>query len=168
MVDVSAKAVTTREATAQAIVHISEELAAAISANRVAKGNILEIARIAGIQGAKKTAELIPLCHQLPLETVSVEIELQDRHVHIRATARATAKTGVEMEALTAASIAALTVYDMGKAIDRGMTIESVCLVAKSGGARGDYLRPTPTPTPAPTPTPTQPGGAPRGAPGAS
>ncbi|MBS0192205.1 MAG: cyclic pyranopterin monophosphate synthase MoaC [Planctomycetes bacterium] len=139
MVDVGSKPVTARAATAEAIVQISNELAAAIRENKIAKGNILEVARLAGIQAAKRTDQLIPLCHSLPLDSVDVDISLEGNSVHIKATARATARTGVEMEALTAASVAALTIYDMGKAIDRSMVISSIRLLAKSGGTRGDY-----------------------------
>ncbi|MBL8876525.1 MAG: cyclic pyranopterin monophosphate synthase MoaC [Phycisphaerae bacterium] len=145
MVDVGAKPVTTRTATAEAFVHISESLALAIRGNKVAKGNILDTARLAGIQASKRTDELIPLCHSLPLDSVDIDLVLEESKVRITATARATARTGVEMEALTAASVAALTIYDMGKAIDRTMTISGIRLLKKTGGSRGDYSE-TPSP----------------------
>lgn len=139
MVDVSAKPVSERTALAEALVRVSRELASAISENRIAKGNIFETARLAGIQAAKRTDELIPLCHSLGLDSVDVEISLEGGTVRIVATARATSRTGVEMEALTAASVAALTIYDMGKAVDRSMMIDGVRLLKKTGGTRGDY-----------------------------
>ena len=142
MVDVAAKPITARTAIAEAFVHISPELASAISQNKIAKGNILDTARLAGIQAAKRTDELIPLCHSLPLDSVDVDLVLEENKVRITATARATARTGVEMEALTAASVAALTIYDMGKAIDRAMTISGIRLLKKTGGTRGDYNAP--------------------------
>ncbi|MGH7243470.1 MAG: cyclic pyranopterin monophosphate synthase MoaC [Phycisphaerales bacterium] len=142
MVDVGAKPVTQRTAVAEAVVNISPELAAAIRENRIAKGNILDTARLAGIQAAKRTDELIPLCHSLPLDSIDVEAKLVDNVVCITTTARATSRTGVEMEALTAASVAALTIYDMGKAIDRSMTIAGIRLLSKTGGSRGDYSAP--------------------------
>jgi len=139
MVDVAAKPVTARTAIAEAFVHISPDLAIAISQNKIAKGNILDTARLAGIQAAKRTDELIPLCHSLPLDSVDIDLVLEENKVRITATARATSRTGVEMEALTAASVAALTIYDMGKAIDRAMTISGIRLLKKTGGTRGDY-----------------------------
>lgn len=139
MVDVSGKASTRREATAQAFVELSAEVLAALPANP--KGNPLEVARFAGIQAAKKTAELIPMCHPLPLSFVDVQAEVVAGGVAIEATAATTAGTGVEMEAMTAASIAALTVYDMCKALDKGIAIREVVLLRKSGGKSGDYLR---------------------------
>lgn len=142
MVDVGSKPTTARTATAEAIVHISNELASAIRENKIAKGNIFEVARLAAIQAAKRTDELIPLCHSLPLDSINIELALDENKVRITATARATARTGVEMEALTAASVAALTIYDMGKAIDRSMTISSIRLLSKTGGAHGDYTSP--------------------------
>lgn len=142
MVDVSAKPVSERTAVAEALVRVSHELASAISENRIAKGNVFETARLAGIQAAKRTDELIPLCHSLGLDSVDVAISLDGETVRIVATARATARTGVEMEALTAASVAALTIYDMGKAVDRSMTIDGIRLLKKTGGTRGDYAAP--------------------------
>jgi len=137
MVDVSDKSATARQAIAEGRVRISPALAQAIAADDVAKGNVLEVARLAGIMAAKRTAELIPLCHPLPLDHVNVEAKLSDTAVYLRATARTTAPTGVEMEALTAVATAALTVIDMGKAVDPAMVIDHVRLVEKSGGRRG-------------------------------
>jgi len=144
MVDVSAKAVTSREAVAQGRIIMSAEAADAIRNQSAAKGDVLAVARIAGIMGAKRTADLIPLCHPLPLSGVMVELEVQDNAVTATATARTTHLTGVEMEAMTAVSIALLTVYDMVKSIDRGMTIEAVRLLSKSGGRSGDWVNPNP------------------------
>lgn len=137
MVDVSAKVATRREAVARAFVALTEEVLAALPRNP--KGNALEVARFAGIQAAKKTADLIPMCHPLPLSFVDVTAEVVAGGVEIRATAATTAGTGVEMEALTAASVAALTVYDMCKALDKGIRIERVELESKSGGKSGDW-----------------------------
>ena len=134
MVDVGAKAPTARRAVAQGRVCVSEALAEAIETNALEKGDLLQVARLAGIQAAKRTDELIPLCHSLPLDHAEVSLWLERPHVRIRATVTTTAKTGVEMEALTAVSVAALTVIDMGKAIDKRMTIEAVELVEKTGG----------------------------------
>lgn len=139
MVDVSGKAATRREAVARAFVALTDEVLVALPENP--KGNPLEVARFAGIQAAKKTAELIPMCHPLPLSFVDVSAEVVAGGVEIQATAATTAGTGVEMEALTAASVAALTVYDMCKALDKGITIERVELVRKSGGKSGDWVR---------------------------
>jgi len=139
MVDVSAKAATPREAEAQAEVRLGRGAMAALKDNP--KGDVLEVARIAGMLAAKRTAELIPLCHSLPLTGVDVEIAVRGAVVRIRATARTTAATGVEMEALTAVSVAALTVYDMCKAAGQGITIEKICLLRKSGGRTGTYVR---------------------------
>jgi cyclic pyranopterin phosphate synthase len=139
MVDVSAKTATRREATASAFVALSKEVLAALPQNP--KGNPLEVARFAGIQAAKKTAELIPMCHPLPLSYIDVTATLADRGIRITATAATTANTGVEMEALTAASVAALTIYDMCKALDKGITIEQVQLESKTGGKSGEYTR---------------------------
>ncbi len=144
MVDVSAKLETVRVAVARAEVHMQPQTLALIRANQVAKGDVLTVAQLAGVMAAKKTAELIPLCHSLPLDEVQVRVEPSTDApvVRIEATARTTARTGVEMEALVAASAAALTIYDMCKAVDRGMTIERVRLVHKSGGRSGVYHRP--------------------------
>lgn len=139
MVDVSGKAVTRRTAVAEGRVVVSDLLAAAISSNTLKKGDLLATARLAGVVAAKRTDELIPLCHSLPLEHVGVEAELADGHVMLRATATTTAKTGVEMEAYTAVMVAALTVIDMGKAVDPAMRVEGVRLVSKTGGSKGDY-----------------------------
>lgn len=139
MVDVSAKQITRRTASASAFVELSEAVLTALPANP--KGNPLEVARIAGIQAAKRTAELIPLCHPLPLTYVDVRVEVVAGGVRIRSTAATTGPTGVEMEALTAAAIAALTVYDMTKALDKAIVIRNVQLEAKSGGKSGDFLR---------------------------
>jgi cyclic pyranopterin phosphate synthase len=139
MVDVSAKTANRREAVASAFVALSAAVLAALPSNP--KGNPLEVARFAGIQAAKKTADLIPMCHPLPLSFIDVQAELAEGGVVIRATAATTAGTGVEMEALTAASVAALTVYDMCKALDKGIRIERLMLEKKSGGKSGDWVR---------------------------
>ncbi len=139
MVDVSGKPATRREATASAFVSLSAEVLAALPNNP--KGNPLEIARIAGIQAAKRTSDLIPLCHPLPLSFVDVTAQVQPGGVELRSTAATTAGTGVEMEALTAVTIAALTIYDMCKALDKGILIRDVQLESKSGGKSGDYQR---------------------------
>ena len=139
MVDVSAKSATKRTATASAFVELSAAVLAALPANP--KGNPLEVARFAGIQAAKRTSELIPMCHPLPLTHVDVEATIVVGGVRIRATASTTGQTGVEMEALTAASIAALTVYDMTKALDKSIVIRNLQLEQKSGGKSGDYKR---------------------------
>ena len=139
MVDVSGKPSTRREAEASAFVALSAEALAALPHNP--KGNPLEVARIAGIQAAKRTAELIPMCHPLPLSLVDVRMEVVADGIAIRATAATTAPTGVEMEAMTAAAVAALTVYDMCKAVDKAITIREVRLERKTGGKSGDYTR---------------------------
>jgi cyclic pyranopterin phosphate synthase len=139
MVDVSAKTSTRREAAASAFVELNDAVLAALPKNP--KGNPLEVARFAGIQAAKRTSELIPMCHPLPLSFVDVSAEVAAGGVAIRATAATVASTGVEMEALTAAAIAALTVYDMTKALDKGIRIREVVLESKSGGKSGDYKR---------------------------
>jgi len=139
MVDVSGKAETRREAEASAFVAMSDETLAALPHNK--KGNPLEVARIAGIQAAKRTAELIPMCHPLPLSFVDVRTEVAAGGISIRATAATTAATGVEMEAMTAAAVAALTVYDMCKAMDKGIVIRELRLERKSGGKSGNYTR---------------------------
>ena len=139
MVDVSAKQTTKRSATASAFVELSTAVLGALPANP--KGNPLEVARIAGIQAAKRTSELIPMCHPLPLSHVEVEVRIVTDGVRIKATAATTGQTGVEMEALTAATIAALTVYDMTKALDKSIVIRNIQLEAKSGGKSGDYKR---------------------------
>jgi cyclic pyranopterin monophosphate synthase len=139
MVDVSEKPVTKRAAVAAATVRISPELARAIRQNAVAKGTVLEVARLAGIQAAKRTGELIPLCHPLGLDHVDVECSLASGAVRVRAEVRCHGRTGVEMEALTAAAVAALTVIDMGKAIDKGMVVEGLRVVEKRGGRSGTW-----------------------------
>ena len=143
MVDVGEKPETRREAVAVARVLMQPDTLALISAGTHKKGDVLAAARIAGIQAAKKTPDLIPLCHPLMLESVKVEFELNETlpGVLITACCKLSGKTGVEMEALTAASVAALTIYDMCKAVDRGMTIEQVRLQEKRGGKSGDWLR---------------------------
>jgi cyclic pyranopterin phosphate synthase len=140
MVDVGRKATTDRRAVARAVVRMSAKTAAAVRRGDAPKGDVLGTARIAGIQGAKRTAELIPLCHPLPLSFVDVRMEVRDDRVEIETEARTSAQTGVEMEALTAASVAALTVYDMVKGLERGVEIAEVTLVEKSGG-RHDWRR---------------------------
>jgi cyclic pyranopterin monophosphate synthase len=139
MVDVSAKPETRRTARAQAFVRIAPDVLARLPRNP--KGNPLEIARIAGIAGAKKTADLIPLCHPLMLSHANVEVRVEKDGVRITADAATTAQTGVEMEALTAAAIAALTVYDMTKALDKSIAIEDLYLLEKTGGKSGDFHR---------------------------
>ncbi|MSP22133.1 MAG: cyclic pyranopterin monophosphate synthase MoaC [Dehalococcoidia bacterium] len=148
MVDVSAKATTVREATARGRVVMLPGTLAQIVEGRLPKGDVIAVARIAGIMAAKRTHELIPLCHPLPISGIEVRLEPAgaiegdpgtEVALEIEATVRTTAQTGVEMEALTAVSVVALTVYDMCKAVERGMRIENVRLVAKSGGASGDY-----------------------------
>jgi cyclic pyranopterin monophosphate synthase len=141
MVDVGDKPVTTRTAVASGFVRMNAETVRAICAHALPKGDPLEVARLAGIMAAKRTAELIPLCHPLPLNQADVQIEICDSGVAITATARTDSKTGVEMEALTAASVAALTIYDMCKAIDKAMVITDIQLESKTGGASGDYKR---------------------------
>jgi cyclic pyranopterin phosphate synthase len=137
MVDISAKAATRREAEASAFVALSPEVLAALPQNP--KGNPLEVARFAGIQAAKRTSELIPMCHPLPLSFVDVTAQITTEGIAIRSIAATTGPTGVEMEALTAASIAALTIYDMCKALDKSIVIREVRLERKSGGKSGDY-----------------------------
>jgi len=139
MVDVSAKAVTKREATATGHIAMSTNALAAIREGALAKGDALAVARVAGIMAAKRTSELVPLCHPLPISSVSVDFMFGKTGIDVTATVVTTGQTGVEMEALTAVSVALLTLYDMGKAIDRGMTIGNVRLLAKSGGRSGDW-----------------------------
>jgi cyclic pyranopterin monophosphate synthase len=141
MVDVGAKSITKRIATARARVTMLPATAALIRSGGAKKGDVLGVARIAGIMASKRTAELIPLCHPLPISAVSLELEVTDNAVEIAATVSTTGQTGVEMEALTAASVAALTVYDMCKSVDRGMRIEAVRLTHKSGGKSGDFTQ---------------------------
>jgi cyclic pyranopterin phosphate synthase len=139
MVDVSAKSETKRTASAHAFVRMSPEVIAKLAGNP--KGNPLEIARVAGIIAAKKTSELIPLCHPLPLSHADVEVSQEGGGIRIVSTATTTAQTGVEMEALTAAAVAALTVYDMTKTLDKAIEIQDVYLLSKTGGKSGDYRR---------------------------
>ncbi len=141
MVDVGAKEVTERRAVARATVRMSPATARAVQDGDAPKGDVLGTARLAGIMAAKRTDELIPLCHSLPLSFVGVEAEVGDDAVTLTAEARTTAQTGVEMEALTAASVAALTVYDMVKGIEKGVEIAEVVLLEKTGGKSGDWRR---------------------------
>ncbi|MBN9564259.1 MAG: cyclic pyranopterin monophosphate synthase MoaC [Alphaproteobacteria bacterium] len=141
MVDVTEKSVTDRVATARARIVMRPETLALIERGEAKKGDVLGVARLAGIMAAKRTADLIPLCHPLPISAVAVDLapDAAANAVEISATVRTTGRTGVEMEALTAASVAALTVYDMCKAVDRGMRIEAIRVVQKSGGKSGDF-----------------------------
>jgi cyclic pyranopterin phosphate synthase len=143
MVDVSAKPDTVRRAVARAVVRVSPETAAVVAAGDAPKGDVLGVARIAGIQAAKRTSELIPLCHPLALSFVGVEgaVDAAAGTITLTAEARSTGPTGVEMEALTAASVAALTIYDMVKGIERGAEIAEVVLLSKSGGKSGEWRR---------------------------
>lgn len=142
MVDVGGKPSTERTAVARGRVRVQPATLALVREGRAAKGDVLGVARIAGIQAAKRTAELIPLCHPLPLSSVKLDLRCEgDETVVIEATVKTVGPTGVEMEALTAVSVAALTIYDMLKSADRGMVIEAVELVSKSGGVRGDWSR---------------------------
>jgi cyclic pyranopterin phosphate synthase len=145
MVDVSGKDVSQRRAVARALVRVTPETARLVAAGNAPKGDVIGVARIAGIQAAKRTHELIPLCHQLPLAFVGVEATIDEAAgvIEVRAQARTTARTGVEMEALTAASVAALTIYDMIKGVERGATIERIELLEKSGGRSGNWSAPT-------------------------
>jgi len=139
MVDVSGKETTRRVATAQAVLTMQAETLHKIRQNELAKGDALAVARVAGVLAAKRVDELIPLCHSLPLADVSVNFEFGEGQLTIRTSATTTAQTGVEMEALTAATVAALTVYDMAKAVDKRMVIEGVHLVSKTGGKSGPF-----------------------------
>ena len=139
MVDVAAKAVTAREATATGRITMSREALTAIRDGSTKKGDVLAVARIAGIMAAKRTSDLIPLCHPLPLTRVTLDLTLGDDTITATATCATDGKTGVEMEALTAVSVALLTLYDMAKALDRAMTIDGIRLLAKSGGRSGDW-----------------------------
>ena len=143
MVDVSDKDVTQRRAAARAVVRVTPQTAQLVAAGDAPKGDVIGVARIAGIQAAKRTHELIPLCHQLPLSFVGVEatIDVEAGVIELTAEARTTARTGVEMEALTAASVAALTIYDMVKGVERGAVIERIELLEKSGGRTGHWQR---------------------------
>jgi cyclic pyranopterin phosphate synthase len=143
MVDVSDKDVTRRVATARAVVSMQPTTAELIAAGGVAKGDVLAVAQVAGVMAAKRTPDLIPLCHPLPISGVDMnfDLDVEQARLEIQATVRVTGRTGVEMEALTAASVAALTVYDMCKAVDRGMTISDIQLLHKAGGKSGEYVR---------------------------
>jgi cyclic pyranopterin phosphate synthase len=141
MVDVGDKPVTTRTAVASGFVRMAAATVQAIREHRTPKGDPLEVARLAGIMAAKRTAELIPLCHPLPLAHADVQLDVRDDGIQITATARTDGKTGVEMEALTAASVAALTLYDMCKAMDKAMEITDIRLESKTGGRSGNYER---------------------------
>lgn len=146
MVDVGEKAVTRRTAVAEGRVVMSTEAFGLVRDQALTKGDVLGVAKVAGIQGAKRTAELVPLCHPLPLDHVDVELDLDEQlpGVRVRASVRTDGRTGVEMEALTAVSVACLTVYDMVKAADRSMRIEGIRLLEKTGGRSGDYRAPRP------------------------
>jgi cyclic pyranopterin phosphate synthase len=141
MVDVSAKDVTARTATASGRVRLSAQCVALLRDGAVPKGDVLAVARVAGIQGAKRTSELVPLCHPLAITGVEVELSVEDDGVAVRATVRTTDRTGVEMEALTAVSVACLTVVDMVKAVDRAAVIADVQVESKSGGRSGEWTR---------------------------
>jgi cyclic pyranopterin phosphate synthase len=143
MVDVSAKAETERVARARGVIRMQPETLAAIQANALAKGDVLTVARVAGIMAAKKTSELIPLCHPVPLSDVQVDLTPDPALPGIRAEAiaRTVGRTGVEMEAITAVSVSLITVYDMAKGVDKAMLISDICLVEKIGGRSGHYLR---------------------------
>jgi cyclic pyranopterin phosphate synthase len=143
MVDVGGKPATQRRAVASGRITMSAEALEAIRQGNAPKGDVLGTARIAGIMAAKRTGELIPLCHPLGLEAVTIDFAYEDSAIRVTATASLTGKTGVEMEAMTAASLALLTIYDMAKAIDKGMVIESVRLIAKTGGKSGDWSAPS-------------------------
>lgn len=143
MVDVGEKEITRRSATASGRVTMQRDTATLIREGRASKGDVLGVARVAGIMAAKRTHELIPMCHPLLLTKVEVNFDLDETGVSISATVENRGQTGVEMEALTAASVAALTIYDMVKAVDRAMVIESIQLEKKTGGKSGDFLRPT-------------------------
>ena len=146
MVDVGDKPESARSATAEGLVRMSREAFEQVAAHAIAKGDVLAVAEVAGVMAAKRTGELIPLCHPLALDVVTVEARLIPElpGVAVTATAKVTGRTGVEMEALTAVSVACLTVYDMVKAIDREMVIEAVRLLSKTGGTRGDWRRSDP------------------------
>lgn len=147
MVNVGDKQVTQRVATAQSVITMQPETLRMIADGTAPKGDVFACARIAGIMAAKKTAELIPMCHPIPIESVEISIEaVSDTQVRILSTLRCSHKTGIEMEALTAASVAALTIYDMCKAVDRGMRIDETMLLYKSGGRSGEFRREADTP----------------------
>ena len=139
MVDVSEKSDTSRTATAESVLRLSSAVRQALESDENPKGDVFATARIAGIQAAKKCSDLIPLCHPLPLSKISIDIETNNEGLRILATCKTTGKTGVEMEALTAASVAALTIYDMCKALDKGIVIETTRLLEKQGGKSGEW-----------------------------
>jgi cyclic pyranopterin phosphate synthase len=141
MVDVTEKTATRREATAKGTVHMEAATLEQIYEHRIAKGDVLEVARLAGIMAAKQTSSLIPLCHPLFITGIEIGFQRGENCIHIEATVRITGQTGVEMEALTAVSVAALTIYDMCKAIDKRMVFSDICLVRKSGGKSGTFER---------------------------
>ncbi len=142
MVDVTSKEVTQREAVATCLVRMAAATRDLVVSRKLAKGDALEVARVAGIMGAKKTSELIPLCHPLMLGAIEVGLEAVDEGINVTATARTAERTGVEMEAMTAACVAALTIYDMVKGTERGVEITDVRLLRKTGGRSGDWTRP--------------------------
>ncbi|OQW78965.1 MAG: molybdenum cofactor biosynthesis protein C [Proteobacteria bacterium ST_bin14] len=146
MVDVGSKADTAREAVASGRITMSAQAATAIHQGAAKKGDVIAVARVAGIMAAKRTSDLIPLCHPLPLTRVVIDLQPDDNGVTVTATCATTGKTGVEMEAITAVSVALLTIYDMAKAIDRGMIIGDVRLLEKRGGKSGEWLAPALTP----------------------
>lgn len=139
MVDVGAKATTSREAVAEGRISMSAEALSAIRDGTAKKGDVLAVARVAGIMAAKKTSDHIPLCHPVALSSATVDFDFEDKGIRVTATARTSGQTGVEMEALTAASVALLTLYDMAKALDKGMILSGIRLLAKSGGRSGDW-----------------------------
>ena len=141
MVDVAGKQVTHRRAVAGATIHMQPSTLAMIVEGRAPKGDVFAVARVAGIMAAKRTSDLVPLCHPLPLTHASIELEPFDDSVRVTATVETDSKTGVEMEALTAAAVAALTIYDMCKAVDRGMTVDALGLLVKEGGKSGSWTR---------------------------
>ena len=143
MVDVGGKAETRRVAVASGFIAMSQAARDAISDGSIPKGDVLAAARIAGIMAAKKTAELIPLCHPLALDAVTVDFAIEETGVRVSASASLSGRTGVEMEAMTAVSVALLTIYDMAKALDKGMVIGEIMLIEKRGGKSGDWVRPT-------------------------
>lgn len=142
MVDVSEKHATTREAVAEGFILMNADTLAAISDGTASKGDVIATARIAGIMAAKRTSDLIPLCHPLPIANAAIDIAMESNGIRVKATVRVTGQTGVEMEALTAAAITLLTIYDMAKAIDKAMVIGDIRLLSKSGGRSGDWVTP--------------------------
>lgn len=141
MINIGRKRITERQAVVEAEVLLKPGVIQLIKENKIPKGGVLEAAKIAGILGAKRTPEIIPLCHPVPIDFVNIEMSLKDKGIKIRATVRAKAKTGVEMEAFSAAAIAGLTIYDMCKAFDRGIKITNLKLIKKTGGKSGAYMK---------------------------